>query len=343
MARAHVLLESSPSQIFAAYYDRLPFPHFCGPRQEFVFHLGITVLKGHAELQGAVFSLQRDHQVIAEQRWTAEMIRRHLGQAHLGIEEGTGLAMTGVTFNESAWTKADRVRSVAVMRSGTGETWNETLVTPVSFPDQSTDLHFPLEGTWWAIQAADWTDEHKREPMSQAFALDFVRLGQTGEFFRDDGSELEMHCSWDAPVYAPAAARVSHVIYDMPDMSPGQTPDPAMMQGDVRRVLGNAVALTHRKGEFSYLAHLRQGSVQVRVGDHIRRGTVLGHVGNSGHSPGPHLHYHLMTGPNIFLDQALPARFSHFRAGGMSHDTPTVIPTRLIVMGPSRKPPSQRR
>ena len=35
----------------------------------------------------------------------------------------------------------------------------------------------------------------------------------------------------------------------------------------------------------------------------IRRGALLGQVGNSGNSPGPHLHFHVMNGPNLFIDQ----------------------------------------
>ncbi len=335
---ARVLLESSPPHIFAACYERLPFPHFGGPRQELVFHLGITVTRGQVTLQGLIFTLCNGHQILAEQRWTAPMIQQHTGQSDLSIAEKTGLAMPHITFNETAWLRADRVQSVAVFRDADGVVGNETLVTPVTFPQQSTDLHFPLTGTWWAIQGSDWTDLHKQEPVSQAYALDFVRIDGEGSFYRGDGSQLDMHFSWGAPVYAPAAARVSHVIYDMPDMLPGQVPDPAMMQDDVRRILGNAVALTHRKGEFSYLAHLQQGSVQVKVGDHIRRGVLLGYVGNSGHSPGPHVHYHLMNGPNIYLDQALPAKFTQFWAGGVFHREPTVITTRLIVKGPARSP-----
>jgi hypothetical protein len=34
----------------------------------------------------------------------------------------------------------------------------------------------------------------------------------------------------------------------------------------------------------------------------------------------------------------LPARFSHFWAGGQYFDQPTFIPTRMIVVGPDRSP-----
>ncbi len=338
MSEQHqVRLESSPAHIFAALYEQLPFPHFTGPRQELVFTLGITVLTGTVTVQGLVVSLLRDHQVLSEQRWTAAMLQQHTGQSNLIIQAGTGLALQHLYFNLPGYVPCDRVQAVVLLQAeGTHTVWNEMIQIPVTFPEQVTDLHFPLAGTWWNIQGSDWTDHHKAEPVSQAYALDFVQLGPASTFFARDGTRVEDHFSWGAPVYAPATARVAHVIFDMPDMAPGQVPDPAMMQGDARRVLGNAVALSHRKGEFSYLAHLQQGSIQVRVGDHIRRGTLVGYVGNSGHSPGPHLHYHLMNGPNLFLDQALPVRFSHFWAGQTWYEQPTCIPTRLIVEGATR-------
>lgn len=334
---SQVLMESSPSHLFAALYDQLPFPHFAGPRQEMVFALGITAITGTVTLQGLAIALVHEHQVLCEQRWTAAMLQQHTGQADLSIPEGTGLAIQHLHFNLQGYVLCQQIQVVAVLQDqGSGTVWNETLLIPVSFPELATDLHFPLVGTWWTIQGSDWTDHHKVEPVSQAYALDFVKLGAASAFFAGDGTRLEDHFSWGAPVYAPATARVAHVIFDMPDMLPGQLPDPAMMQGDARRVLGNAVALSHRRGEFSYLAHLQQGSLQVRVGDHIRRGTLVGYVGNSGHSPGPHLHYHLMNGPNLFLDQALPVRLSHFWAGHTWYEEPISIPTRMIVEGESR-------
>jgi murein DD-endopeptidase MepM/ murein hydrolase activator NlpD len=43
------------------------------------------------------------------------------------------------------------------------------------------------------------------------------------------------------------------------------------------------------------LAHLKQGSIVVKVGDNVKRGQLLGKCGNSGNSSEPHLHYHLQN------------------------------------------------
>jgi hypothetical protein len=48
----------------------------------------------------------------------------------------------------------------------------------------------------------------------------------------------------------------------------------------------------------------------------------------------------VMNGPNLFIDQGLPFKFSHFSAGGQLFEEPTTIPTRMIVVGPDRTNPS---
>jgi murein DD-endopeptidase MepM/ murein hydrolase activator NlpD len=120
----------------------------------------------------------------------------------------------------------------------------------------------------------------------------------------------------------------------MPDLAPGTPPDARMFRDDPRRLLGNAIAISHANGEFSYYGCLQQASAQVKEGEMIRRGARLGRVGNSGNSPGPHLHFHLMEGPNPFIDQGLPLKFSHFSAGGQTFTEPMTIPSRMIIFGP---------
>ncbi len=53
----------------------------------------------------------------------------------------------------------------------------------------------------------------------------------------------------------------------------------------------NQVVLEHVDGTRSVYAHLMQGSVAVEEGDEVRCGDLLGLVGSSGYSAGPHLHF----------------------------------------------------
>jgi murein DD-endopeptidase MepM/ murein hydrolase activator NlpD len=77
--------------------------------------------------------------------------------------------------------------------------------------------------------------------------------------------------------------------------------------------LGNAVFIQHSKHEVSVLAHFKQGSINVKAGDTVTKGQVLGLCGNSGNSSEPHIHYHLQntvviqdaTGIKCFLGEVV--------------------------------------
>ena len=59
-------------------------------------------------------------------------------------------------------------------------------------------------------------------------------------------------------------------------------------------------------------AHLRPGSVRVRSSERVRRGEPIGEVDNTGNSQAPHLHLHVMDGPNGLLANGLPYVFEAF-------------------------------
>ena len=332
----HVLAESRPHKLVAALYDTLPFPTI-GPMQEVVFDIGITAYHADVAVTGMVFKGYSGHQLLFEQRWPARLIRERTKMPDLNIAAQTGLAVRSIHFMLQGHELLTHIEVTVVAKYEDDGQGTQSIVNiPVEFHTQLTDLHFPLAGVWWAIQAADWSDHHKQEVFSQPYAVDFVKLGPNNRQFASDGLTLEDHFSWNQPVYATAGGKVAYATYDMPDLRPGVPPDPRLFRDDVRRLLGNAIAISHGNGEFSYYGHLQQLSLQVNEGQMIKRGTLLGYVGNSGNSPGPHLHFHLMEGPNIFIDRGLPLRFSHFEAGGQRFDQPTFIPTRMIVVGPER-------
>lgn len=52
---------------------------------------------------------------------------------------------------------------------------------------------------------------------------------------------------------------------------------------------GNLVKIDHNFGYETYYAHMN--AIHVRVGQKVQRGDIIGEVGNTGKSTGPHLHY----------------------------------------------------
>ena len=128
--------------------------------------------------------------------------------------------------------------------------------------------------------------------------------------------------AWGQPVYAPLdgvvvacsdgapdRARIS-MIRDLATLLifPPKPGSPFPAYG------GNYVLLQCGK-VYPLLAHLRCGSVRVKVGDHVRVGDELGEVGNSGSSIQPHLHFQVMSNENPFplFENLLPFRLRHLR------------------------------
>jgi murein DD-endopeptidase MepM/ murein hydrolase activator NlpD len=59
---------------------------------------------------------------------------------------------------------------------------------------------------------------------------------------------------------------------------------------------GNYVSVRHADGKVTYYAHLKRGSLRVGVGDRVDCGRVLGQIGSSGNSTGPHVHFEARAG-----------------------------------------------
>ena len=69
-------------------------------------------------------------------------------------------------------------------------------------------------------------------------------------------------------------------------------------------------------GRYAAYAHLIPESVQVRVGQRVRRGDVLGRVGNSGNSSAPHLHFQLADDNLPLGGEGLPYVYDAFELVG---------------------------
>jgi len=74
--------------------------------------------------------------------------------------------------------------------------------------------------------------------------------------------------------------------------------------------LGKLVRIDHQYGYTTIYAHLSR--ISVKPGQHVKRGEVIGAVGNTGYSTGPHLHYevHLNGQPENPLQYFLDATFN---------------------------------
>lgn len=73
--------------------------------------------------------------------------------------------------------------------------------------------------------------------------------------------------------------------------------DTAFDRNKAANLLGfqNYVGIAHKGGYYSYYAHLRKHSLQVKIGDTVKAGQAIGLVGSAGNSISTHLHFEVWT------------------------------------------------
>ena len=114
------------------------------------------------------------------------------------------------------------------------------------------------------------------------------------------------------PVLAPADGRIVEVADGYADTPPGTNGDHA-----------NNLVVDIGGGRYVVLAHLRQDSVAVQVGDVVRLGQPLAAVGNSGHMNEPHLHMQVQDSPTGKETPTAPTPWC-----SATHTSPGAVPGR---------------
>jgi hypothetical protein len=191
-------------------------------------------------------------------------------------------------------------------------------------------VEFPLRGEWTAINTpAHRIPSHGTNNLGLRYAFDFIRISRKPLRYLSSKNVLRHafgHVSvkdcfgWAQPVYSPCEGKVVTTRDGWPDiMELNSLRDsfnalvhtPKLDGDDFRPLAGNYV-IVHSERFSAVLAHLRNGSVKVTEGQHVKTGDLLGEVGNSGNTTGPHLHFQLMKGDNPFTATGLPCRFRSY-------------------------------
>jgi murein DD-endopeptidase MepM/ murein hydrolase activator NlpD len=209
------------------------------------------------------------------------------------------------------------------------------------------------DGDWWIGLGPSNTSEHRRAVvrvgedtvphLAQRFAIDWVKVDARGEYARDHrGRRNTDWYGYGEPVLSVADARVAEAADGIPENTPGEGSRAVEMR--VATVLGNYVLLdlgpvsdaVHR---YALYGHLKPGTLRVRVGDAVSRGQVLGAIGNSGNSDGPHLHFHVTEAVDAataaLRSEGVPFLLEAFTV--VAHDPERVARhAQLTALGPHR-------
>jgi murein DD-endopeptidase len=181
----------------------------------------------------------------------------------------------------------------------------------------------PLRGDHWlAGNGPSNTSGHRKAlipidghgAIAQRFAIDWVRIRDEGKTFKGDEKDNKNYLAYGSDALSVADGVVTEVKDGIPENIPGANSRAVPIT--LETVGGNHVILDIGGGHFAFYAHLQPGSLRVKLGDKVRRGQVVGLVGNSGNSTEPHLHFHIENGSSPLGAEGLPYSLASFEVVG---------------------------
>jgi hypothetical protein len=181
----------------------------------------------------------------------------------------------------------------------------------------------PLNGALWA---------------PERFAIDFIQLDDQDRLYSGPIDQLSSYAYYGAEIHAVAPGRVVAVVDDLPEQTPGTAPTGL----PVDEYGGNHVVQDIGGGRFAFYAHIQTNGVKVEVGDELETGDVVGLLGNTGNTDAPHLHFHVMDGPDPLASNGLPFVFGSLSLVATMPDDDAIA--ELITSGgPARLTPGVAR
>ena len=127
----------------------------------------------------------------------------------------------------------------------------------------------PFSGEWVVANGGvTEKNSHSWEIPTQRYAYDFVILDGAGSSFRGEETEAGSFYCYGRDILAPADGTVAEICTGNPDSRITKNRTASCNARDIR---GNYVLICHSADEYSLLAHLKPDSIQVSVGQSIKR------------------------------------------------------------------------
>lgn len=195
-------------------------------------------------------------------------------------------------------------------------------------------IEFPLRGEWQApTTPAKQIPSHGTDRMGLRFAFDFLQVDWENPkkpFYNASfaryflfGVLLKKCYCWGKDIFAPCDGEVVAVIDGIAERSIVHwVRDSAIAiknahsfneyQDDFSQIAGNYLVLKCENDIYMAFAHLKTNSIDVSIGEKVKKGNFLGKVGHSGNSTSPHLHFQLMDSGDIANSKGLPFLFEKY-------------------------------
>ena len=194
--------------------------------------------------------------------------------------------------------------------------------------DKPIVIGAPLRGgSWKCSNGPAYNTAHQfltiregKARIAQRFAIDFQKVDAEGNILPSpfpDEITNKMFYGYGAEVLAVANGVVASVKDGIPENIP-------QASGEIRpavpitreTVSGNWISIELGKNHNAFYAHLQPGSIRVKNGDKVRKGQVIGLLGDSGNAGGPHLHFHIGDADSLNGSEGIPFVFDSFEVIG---------------------------
>lgn len=235
------------------------------------------------------------------------------------VREGDSLwsiaARFGLDVDTLRWSNEDLVRNPDLLSVGqelailpvkgayhtvqTGETVDSIArayrVTPtmiIDYPLNDLQPPYPLKEGQKLVIPGGRRELHWPKPdLSPGSPFAWPVAGQITQGYSEKHPALDLGAPYGSPVYAAQAGTVTH-------------------SGWARTGYGYTVILDHGEGMQTLYSHMK--GTWVTVGQKVERGQLIGEVGSTGHSSGPHVHFEIrVDGQRVDPSGYLPAAPPH--------------------------------
>ena len=245
------------------------------------------------------------------------------------------------------------LRHQLVFRTGNGETARADNVDATILRAPAIRIGPPLRGgRWLAVEGPGNHRSHHwggsvaidgKLTIPQRFAIDWFGLDEGNHSVRGAHDALASTVDADWVGYGHEVLAVADgVVVDARDgipngkpMAPQETPDDLT----ARTLYGNFVVLKIAPDTYVHYAHLQSGSLAVKVGQKMKRGAVLGRLGQTGAAGAPHLHFHVSDRPTFEQSEGLPFLIDAFVQLGQASIEDTFDPARPVDLPASQPRP----
>lgn len=267
-----------------------------------------------------------------------------------GVGIATGRSMTFFLWlTLPAGTRPDSLRHQLLFRTAKGLVERADNVRTTVVATAPVRIGAPLRGGRWLV--TDGPGNHLSHhwgsmvaidgtlSIPQRFAIDWFGLDAGNHSLRNKYDALTSSVAKDWVGYGQDVLAVADgVVVDTRDGIAGHKPlSPQTVPDDLtaRTLYGNFVVLKIGPDIYAHYAHLQQGSVAVRVGTHVRRGAVIGHLGLTGSAGAPHLHFHISDRPTFEQSEGLPFVIDAFTLYGQAKIEESFdLTKRVDLLGP---------